>query len=327
MIYIGIDVGKNKLDCLWLKDVLSEKVKTKVFKNNQEDFENITQWLIKVTSAQPEQLHITLEATGIYHEGVATHLFNQGFQVYVVNPARPKEFAKALGVTHKTDKADSLLLAKFGYQMNPRHWTPEAPEVRKLKALIRRIESIEKDIQRELNRKEQAEIADNSSVVIESIDKIVSVLVKEKERLTEELDTHIDNHPTLKTNRRLLESIPGVGPVVSRLMLSVLSSNQFEKAGSVSAYLGLIPRIRESGTLKGRSTLSKVGPPNIRAKIYMAAVVAKQHNPDVKALYERLKNNGKTHMQALGAAMRKLVQICFGVFKHQNEYKSQIANK
>lgn len=324
MIYIGIDVGKNKLDCLWLRDVLSEKVKTKVFKNNQEDFQNIAQWLMKVTSAQPEQLHVTLEATGVYHEGIATHLFHLGFQVCVVNPARPKEFAKALGVTHKTDKADSLLLAKFGYQMNPNRWTPEAPEVRKLKDLIKRIESIEKDIQRELNRKEQAEIADGSSVVIKSIDNIVSVLVKEKERLTEELDTHIGNHPTLKKKRHLLESIPGVGSVVSRLMLSVLSSHRFEKAGSVSAYLGLIPRIKESGTLKGRSMLSKVGPPNVRAKIYMAAVVAKQHNPDVKALYERLKSRGKTHMQALGAAMRKLVQICFGVVKHQSEYKPQI---
>ncbi|ADZ92967.1 IS110 family transposase [Marinomonas mediterranea] len=299
MIYIGIDVGKNKLDCLWLKDVLSEKIKTKVFKNNPEDFERIAQWLTKVTTAQPEQLHVTLEATGVYHEGIATHLFQLGFQVSVVNPARSKEFAKALGVTHKTDKSDRLLLAKFGYQVTPKLWTPEAPEVRKLKVLIKRIESIEKDIQRELNRKEQAEIAANSYIVI------VSVLVKEKNRLIEELDTHIDNHPTLKVNRRFLESIPGVGSVVS-------------------AYLGLIPRIRESGTLKGRSMLSKVGPANVRAKIYMAAVVAKQHNPDVKALYERLKSRGKTHMQALGAAMRKLVQICFGVVKHQSEYKPQI---
>ncbi|QUX95463.1 hypothetical protein C0J08_08515 [Marinomonas sp. CT5] len=106
------------------------------------------------------------------------------------------------------------------------------------------------------------------------------MLVKEKERLTEELDTHIDNPPTLKKKKHLLESIPGVGSVVS-----------------------------------------KVGPPNVRAKIYMAVVVVKQHNPDVK---EHLKSRGQTHMQALGAAMRKLVQICFGVVKHQSEYKPQI---
>jgi len=324
MIYIGIDVAKNKLDCLWLKEIQPEKIKTKMFKNNIEDFENIALWLIKVTSAKPEQLHIILEATGSYHEGVAMHLFKMGFQVSVVNPARPKEFAKALGVTHKTDKADSLVLAKFGYQMKPKFWEPQSPETRKLTSLIKRIESIEKDIQRELNRKEPAVVSYDSSIIIDSIDKVVALLREEKERLTQELDKYINDDPTLKKNRQLLESIPGVGTVVSRVMLSVLSSHSFRNAGSVAAYLGLIPKIRESGTLRGRSVLSKVGPANVRAKIYMAAVVAKQHNPDVKALYDRLKSRGKTHMQALGAAMRKLTQICFGVLKHQSEYQPQI---
>ena len=327
MIYIGIDVAKNKLDCLWLKEVQPERIKTRIFKNNSGDFENMALWLTKVTSATPEQLHIILEATGTYHEGIAMHLFKMGFQVSVVNPARPKEFAKALGVTHKTDKTDSLVLAKFGYQMKPSLWEPESPEARKLTSLIKRIETIEKDIQRELNRKEPAIVSYDSSIIIESIDKVVALLREEKERLTQELDKYIDDDPTLQKNRQLLESIPGVGTVVSRVMLSVLSSHSFKNAGSVAAYLGLIPKIRESGTLRGRSVLSKVGPANVRAKIYMAAVVAKQHNPDVKALYDRLKNRGKTHMQALGAAMRKLTQICFGVLKHQSEYQPQIVLK
>ncbi|WP_139101502.1 IS110 family transposase, partial [Marinomonas spartinae] len=144
MISIGIDVSKNKLDCLWLRDISKEKVKTKVFKNNQADFKLLSQWLLKITEADPEQLHITLEATGVYHESIALHLYEEGFQVSVVNPARPKEFAKALGVTHKTDKADSLLLAKFGYQMTPDLWKPDSPQIRKLKALVKRIEAIEK---------------------------------------------------------------------------------------------------------------------------------------------------------------------------------------
>lgn len=325
MISIGIDVSKSKLDCLWLRDVSTGKVKTKIFKNGQMNFELLTQWLIKVTNAEPKDIFVTLEATGIYHEGIAHYLYEKGFQLSVVNPARPKEFAKALGVTHKTDKADSLLLAKFGHQMQPNLWVPEPPKVRKLKALVQRIEAIEKDIQRELNRKEKSEIAEDGSLIIESIEIMIISLTKEKERLTHELDQHIDDDPTLKNDRALLESIPGIGEVLSRVMLSVLSSHRFNKASSVAAYLGLIPRIRESGTLKGRSTLSKIGPARVRAKIYMAAVVAKQHNPDVKALYERLKSNGKTHMQALGAAMRKLTQICFGVLKHQTEYKPQIA--
>ncbi|PSW08455.1 IS110 family transposase [Photobacterium sanctipauli] len=323
MEYVGIDISKAKFDCLWLRDSSKNKVKTKVFKNNRTGFQEVESWLLKNTQSQPDDIFVTLEATGVYHEAVAFYLFDKGFKVSVVNPARPKQFARALGIAHKTDKSDSLLLARFGSQTEPVLWKPEPIEVRELTALIQRVEAIEKDIQREENRKEQADISKSSQLVVESLEKVIGLLVDEKARLIKELDDHIDKHPSLKSDRSLLETIPGVGPVVSRLMLSVLRKKDFESAGSLSAYLGLIPRIRESGTLKGRSTLTKVGPSRIRAKIYMAAVVAKKCNPDIKAQYERLVANGKTHMQALGAAMRKLTQICFGVIKHQIEYQPQ----
>jgi len=94
----------------------------------------------------------------------------------------------------------------------------------------------------------------------------------------------------------------------------VIGSRQFESASQCSAYLGLVPVQQESGSsIKGRSRLSKAGNPGIRAKLYMAAEVATRYNPDIKAQYERLTSKGK--MSALGAAMRKLVQICFGVLK------------
>jgi transposase len=121
-------------------------------------------------------------------------------------------------------------------------------------------------------------------------------------------------------------TIPAIGKVVSREMLSVLHSRQFERASQVAAFIGVVPKLHESGKLKGRTTLSKQGSGRIRAKLYMAAVVAIQHNPDIKNQYERLLKAGKTKMQALGAAMRKLVQICFGVLKHQSEYRPQITN-
>ncbi|MGR5412216.1 IS110 family transposase [Vibrio astriarenae] len=325
MEYVGIDVSKGKFDCLWLKDSSKNKVKTKVFRNNQSGFKELGEWLIKNTKVEAADIFITLEATGVYHEAVANYLFEMGFKVSVVNPARPKQFAQALGIAHKTDKSDSFLLARFGSQTAPKLWAPEPIEIRELTALIYRVEAIEKDIQREENRKEQAEISNASAIVLESLENVILLLVTEKKRLLKELDDHINKHPDLKKNRSLLESIPGVGPVVSRLMLSILGKRDFDNAGSLAAYLGLIPRIRESGTLKGRSTLTKVGPARVRAKIYMAAVVAKQHNPDIKAQYERLVKNGKTHMQALGAAMRKLAQICFGVIKHQNKYQPQVS--
>ncbi len=109
-------------------------------------------------------------------------------------------------------------------------------------------------------------------------------------------------------------------------MVSIIDSDRFKSAGQVSVFLGLIPKIQESGLWKGRSRLSKRGPAKARAKLYMAAIVAIRHNPEIKNQYERLLVNGKTKMQALGAAMRKLVQIFFGVIKHQNEHYPQLKN-
>src|SRR5690606_15671623 len=141
------------------------------------------------------------------------------------------------------------------------------------------------------------------------------------------IDDHIDRHPQLKKDRELMASIPGVGAVISRIMLSLIHSRSFTQARQVSAFVGLVPRIQESGQWKGRSRLSKQGPAKIRAKLYMAAIACAQWNPDIKAQYQRLLANGKSKMQALGAAMRKLVQICFGGVKHQSEYAGAVGNR
>ncbi len=325
MQFLGIDVSKDKLDCAWLRDPTTSKVKTKSLTNNRAGFRKLVDWVLAQTKEEPSAVHITLEATGVYHEAAATFLFDSGFQVSVVNPARPKKFAEALAEVHKTDKKDSVLLAKFGCMTSPELWQPEPLEIRELKGLIARLEALEKDLQREENRLEKADVSQTSDIVMESLETMLRTLKSEKKRLEKEIDDHIDNHPDLKKNRELMESIPGVGPVISRLMLAVIGSRSFNCARQLAAYLGLSPKLRESGTLKGRTVLSKAGPARVRAKLYMAAVVSIRSNPDIKAQYLRLLTNGKTKMQAIGAAMRKLVQICFGVVKSQSEYRPQQA--
>ena len=154
---------------------------------------------------------------------------------------------------------------------------------------------------------------------------MVKGLRSEVARVEKQINDHIDQNPNLKRDRELLRSIPGVAEVVSREMVSLLRSRHFQYAGQAAAFIGLVPRQWESGTMKGRTTLTKNGSSRIRAMLYMAAVVAKQYNPDIKQQYDRLIKAGKTKMQAIGAAMRKLVQICYGVLKHQSEYRPQVA--
>ena len=108
-----------------------------------------------------------------------------------------------------------------------------------------------------------------------------------------------------------------------------MHNKQFSQASQMAAFLGLVPKNSESWLLKGKflkgkSSSAKNGSSDIRAKMYMPALVAIKHNPDIKAQYERLLANGKCKMQAVCAAMRKLVHICFGVVKHQQPYQARV---
>ncbi|WP_265936592.1 transposase [Acinetobacter sp. WCHAc010034] len=105
-------------------------------------------------------------------------------------------------------------------------------------------------------------------------------------------------------------------------MLSFLRSHAFERASQAAAFAGLVPIQRQSGSsIHGRSRLSKAGSSKIRAGLYMVAIVATRHNPHIKGMNDRLLANGKTKMMAVGAAMRKLIHLCYCVLKHQRPYQ------
>lgn len=326
LINVGIDVGKESLDLCILLDKTTGKVKSRKFKNKKEGFDSAFEWIIKTTCNSPEEMLITMEATGVYHEGVAYFLYAKGFQVFLSNPGKAKKFAQSLGLVHKTDKSDATMLAKYGSTQldNVALWIPEDDDVRAIKTLIRRLNALEKDKLRENNRLEASVISDAAERVIKSTVYLISVLDSEITDIQNEIDKLISSNPEMNKNRELLLSVIGIGKVMARELVYLFSAKKFTSAKQVAAYVGLIPRLNESGAFKGRSSLSKSGPSRIRAKIFLAAVCAGTHNPDIKAQKIRLKNAGKTNMQALGAAMRKLIQICFGVIKNQTRYQPQI---
>ncbi|MEN8133613.1 MAG: IS110 family transposase [Pseudomonadota bacterium] len=297
----------------------------RLFSNTPSGYQALLVWMEKHTGESTGELHCVVEVTGIYHEGLAYALHEAGAWVSVVNPAQMRDYAKSLGTRTKTDKKDALVIARFGATQQPRQWQPEPPEIRQLKALIARLEAVKQDTQRELNRLEKAQVTQASAEVLTSIETVHQQLDTERVLLETLINEHIDQHPGLKQDRALLESIPGVGPVISQHMVALLRSRSFDAASQCAAFLGLVPVQHESGSsLRGRSRLSKAGNAQLHAKLYMAAIVAKRHNPDIKIQYERLLRHGKPRMSALCAATRKLVHICFGVLKHQTPYLPQV---
>jgi transposase len=312
MIYLGIDVSKAKLDCAVL-DPVTGKRKTKVFSNDKAGFETLLAWLSK-QGISPSEMHGVMEATGVYHEQAATWLSDAGMRISVVNPVQVRDFARGLAVRTKTDGTDSVVLARYGALIQPDVWQAPPLEIRELKALIARLEALETDARRELNRREKALVAQAPTLVQESLDNQLASLDKEIIRLQQAIDNHINRHPGLKADRELLLSIPAVGDKTANRMLALLHSRKFASAEQVAAFLGLVPVEHQSGSsIQKRTRLAKNGDAKTRGVLYMAAIVATRYNPHIKALYTRLCAKGKAKMAALGAAMRKLVHLCYGV--------------
>jgi transposase len=326
MQFIGIDVSKKRLHGAWLRDPQQALTRPKAVDNSPEGHALLLAWAQHATHAAPGELCFVLEATGVYHEAVALFLHQAGCQVTVANPLHIKRFAESLGIRTKNDHHDGRVLALYGHQRQPKAWQPPPASVRDLRALLRRLEALEEDRQREVNRLEKAQIEGVPSSVIDSLQGMLVTLAKEVERLREQIDDHIDTHSDLKEQRAHLETIPGVGPKLSAWFLALFRLKDFRDAKQAAAFLGLVPIEYQSGTsVLKRPRLAKNGDGRWRARLFLPALTAARYNADIRALYERLIATGKSKMSAVGAAMRKLVHIAFGVFKHRRPYQPQSA--
>lgn len=317
MFYLGIDVSKAKLDCLLL-DASSNKRKSKSVPNAPSGYTTLLVWLAK---QQATTAHVIMEPTATYHEQAALALTDAGLPLSLVNPAQLRQFAKGIGVKTKTDAADSVVLARYGAAQQPPLWQPPSASARQLRALLARRDAIADDLQREKNRAEKAAATDTPEVVQASIDESIAFLTKELDQLQSAITQHINNDPDLRSKHDLLLSIPGVGSRVADHFTALLAAHDFGHAEQLAAYLGLVPVEWTSGSsVCGRPHLSKAGPSHLRKLLYLPAVVAAGCNPHVKALYTRLLERGKSKMSAIGAAMRKLAHLCFGVVKSGKPY-------
>jgi transposase len=319
MFYLGVDVAKAKLDCMLL-DAATQKRKSKTVANSIEGIAALLKSL-QTWGVDPLQLSVLMEPTASYHELAAFALADAGCSVCLVNPAQLRRYAQALGVRGKNDAADAALLARYGAVERPVPWQPPSLSVRTLRALLARRDAVAEDLQRERNRAEKTEATDAPAAVDQSLRNGMAFLEKQLEALQHAIAQHIDDDPDLKDKRTLLLTIPGVGERVSEHMTALLAGRSFDTAEQVAAYLGLVPIEWQSGSsIRGKPRLSKAGPAHLRKLLYLPAVVATRHNPHIRALYLRLLDKGKPKMAAIGAAMRKLAHLCFGVVHSGKPY-------
>lgn len=316
---IGIDISKLKFDLCLLRD--NGKLKHKVFANTAAGFLQLSAWLEK---QKVEGIHACLEATGTYGEALATYLSDAGHVVSVINPALIKAYAQSQLSRTKTDKADATLIARFCQERKPPQWQPLPAEVRELQALVRRLESLLEMQQMEVNRLEAGVTA---LLLRESLTEHIAFLDEEINHTTALIRQHIDQHPRLREQRELLVSIPGIGQTTAaKLLAEMLDVKLYQSARQLAAFAGLVPRLHESGSsIKRKARLSKTGAPRLRKALYFPAIAAIKYNPSIKAMSVRLKERGLCPMQIIGAAMRKLVHLAYGVLKSGRPFDAAMA--
>lgn len=318
-VLVGMDVSKRKLDCAIL---LHGKIKSKGVNNDRPGFTQLNGWL-QERGAVIVSTHLCLEATGPYSEQVAQALVDFGWTVSVVNPARSKGFAQSELARNKTDRADAALRARFCAALRPSVWTPRSPAYRQLRALVERLQALKDRQQQEACRLE-AHHASGETTVLANVE---SHLVWLDERITElqrGINDHIDGHPELKQDAGLIASIPGIGEAtVAKVLAYAGDLRRFASAKALAAFIGICPRQRQSGSsVKGRTRIARTGHAALRKALYMPGRVALRHHPTLKVFGTRMQENGLAPKAVVGAAMRKLAHLIYGVVKSGKPFEA-----
>lgn len=293
--FIGVDVAKAKLDVAWGTNGTVATI------NNSGS--QIKEQLIQKID-RPINTLVVVEATGGYESLMVDLLHDAGIAVAVVNPRRVRDFAKGIGRDAKTDPIDARLLAYYGEVVKPARQQPKSTEAKKLEALVTRRRQLLKLINQEYNRLEQTRDKQITTLVrqmlkslkkqVERVDKLISECVKTNQENARKIE--------------ILQSVKGIGGVSVSTFIAELPELGTLNRGQISKLVGVAPMNNDSGKKSGQR-LTSGGRSSVRRVLYMAALVATQHNPAIKAFYVRLLTKGKPKKLALVAAMRKLLTI------------------
>jgi transposase len=293
-VIVGIDVSKDRLDvhvqpggeAFWVS----------------RDGDGLAALVERLRPLRPGL--VAVEATGGFETTTAAAVAAAGLPLVVVNPAQVRAFAQALGRRAKTDPIDAEVIARFAQAVKPEVRPLPSDAEQLLADLITRRRQIVQMIGAEKQREKRAV----QPRLRRSIGRLVAALQKELTDLDGQIGDEIRGTPAWREKEDLLRSVPGVGPVVSRTLIAELPELGRLDRRQIAALAGLAPWTRQSGKWKGKSFIGG-GRTAVRSALFMAALVAARHNPELKAFHQRLISAGKPKLVAITATARKLLTI------------------
>ena len=304
---IGIDVSKQLLEVAVYESEFHYRCP-----NKASAFAELLAELIALRPAR-----IVLEATGGLEKPIAAALHAAGLPVVVINPRQVRAFAKAIGQLAKTDRLDAAVLAHFAAAVKPPLRPLKSKETQELEALMGRRGQLVDMLVAEKNRRHSA----TSDVVRETIKEHIDWLEERIAELDEQLQSRLVSSSEWQNKDAILQSVPGIGPVVSFSLLADLPELGTLNRQRISKLVGVAPLNCDSGQQRGARHIFG-GRARVRSMLYMAALTALRFNPVIKEFYQRLVSKGKPHKVALTACMRKLLSIVNLMVRNQTNWKT-----
>jgi transposase len=294
-LFVGIDVALDKLD-LARSDAPGKNL---TIRNDPAGIEHI---VIQMTIAKPRC--IVVEATGGLERPVLEALLDAGLPVALVNPARVRHFAKALGILAKTDKIDAQVLLEFARRAEPRL----AEKRRKIQTELESLVNCRRQLVVTRTTHTNQLARTGSKPAAAAIHRVLKTLKQQIQLLDQQIRWLIESDDDFNNLDQLLRSVPGVGNVASSTLVAELSELGKADRRQIGALVGVAPFNRDSGQLKGTRAI-RGGRAAVRSALYMATLTAMRCNSVIRIFAQRLKETGKKNKVIITACMRKLLTI------------------
>lgn len=314
--FVGVDVSKGKFDVAIDTDKHSLGAS---FENNKAGFKRFMTWLSKHCG----RVWVCLEATGCYSEKLAIFLVENAIRVSVVNPMQIKNYAKVILSRNKNDQLDAKIIASFAEKFSDRLrcFQPRTGAQKYLRDRVQLIDTLKKQQQQLKNQLDSIE----SPGVRKEYEQIIRSIEKRLTTLEEKINRRIEEDGELVITKQRLTSIVGIGEKSANRLLAYLPDiDLFKHAKQLAAYAGVSPKQRQSGTVSGKTKISKFGNAALRKALYMPALVAKNSNPHLKDFCRRLEKNGLSPKAIVVAVMRKLLHLIYGMLKHDQDFNPEL---
>lgn len=319
---IGIDVSKDHLMCCvgTLENEKQAFGKSKSFNNTEQGFQSLIEW-----ANAEKHTDFVMEATGVYYENLAYWLDDQGYRVSVVLPNKIKHYTKSLNVKTKTDGVDAQVLARFGLERPLDYWHMPTMMMREIKALTREYREVKAKL---VVIKNQLHAKNHSHLCPPSIQKRLQRQINLLETQLLEIETELRVAAMADTafcdRIAKVETIPGISFMTAICILGETNAFALVKnSKQLASYAGLDVEHRQSGNKEGKTKISKKGNSFIRNALYMPALCATRHNPDMKIFYQRLAERKPAKKIAVTAVARKLLLLTYTLWKNNETYKPE----